>query len=47
MRLIMYNDGKIGPYELGKSNLEEMLEVLKYAYNYYNLGNNNQKQKTK
>ena len=37
MRLIMYNAGNIGPYQFGKATSEEMLEVLKYAYNYYGL----------
>ena len=35
MRLIMYSDGQIGPYELGKATSEEILEVLKYARSYY------------
>ncbi len=37
MRLIMYSTGTIGPYQIGKATSEEMLEVLKYAYSYYEL----------
>lgn len=37
MRTIMYNKGKIGTYELGKSNSKEMLDVLNYAYEHYQL----------
>ncbi len=37
MRLIMYSTGTIGSYQIGKATSEEMLEVLKYAYSYYEL----------
>ncbi len=37
MRLLMYYEGKIGPYEIGKASSQEMLEVLKYAFEYYQL----------
>lgn len=37
MRLIMYSADTIGPYKIGKATSEEMLEVLKYAYSYYEL----------
>ena len=47
MRLIMYNEGKIEPYEFGKATSQEMLDVLNYAYSYYKANENNQKQKGK
>lgn len=37
LRLIMYTEGKIGPYQLGMASSEEILEVLSYAYNYFEL----------
>lgn len=37
MRLIMYKDGKIGSYTLGKASSEDMIDVLSYASEYYNL----------
>ncbi len=37
MRLIMYSAGDSEPYQFGKATSAEMLEVLKYAYNYYGL----------
>lgn len=37
MRLIMYNEGQIEPYENGKATSQEILEVLKYAFKYYRL----------
>lgn len=37
MRLIMYKEGQIGPYEIGKASSQEILEVLKYATSYYEL----------
>ena len=35
MRLKMYNDGVLTFYEPGKATTSEILEVLKYSYNYY------------
>lgn len=35
MRLMMYNDGKIGPYELEKATDKEIIDVLSYASDYY------------
>ncbi len=35
MRLKMYNDGVLTSYEPGKATSSEILEVLKYSYNYY------------
>ena len=37
MRLIMYKNGQIGPYEIGEATSIEMVEVLKYALTYYGL----------
>ena len=45
MRLIMYCDGSIGPYEIGKANSKEIIDVLKYASSYYQLDQNIEKQK--
>lgn len=47
MRLIMYNDGQIGPYEIGKASSKEIIDVLKYSYSYYELNQNFQKEKLK
>ena len=47
MRLIMYNKGQIEPYEIGKASSKEMIDVLNFAYNYYQLDKNIKKQKTK
>lgn len=47
IRLMMYNEGKIKPYEIGKASSEEFLEVLKYAYNYYQLSQKEKQPKTK
>lgn len=47
MRLIMYNNGQICPYEIGKATSQEMLEVLKYAVIYYQLNQNMQNQRKK
>ena len=44
LRLEMYQKGLIGPYEMGKATEEEMLEVLKYAKEYFGL---NKSSKTK
>ncbi len=35
MRFLMYQNGKIGPYELGVATSKEMLEVLYFAATYY------------
>lgn len=43
MRLIMYNNGEIGSYEVGKATDQEILEVLKYASSYYQLSQSFQK----
>lgn len=40
MRLIMYGEGQIKAYEIGKANSEEILEVLKFAASYYQLDQN-------
>lgn len=40
MRLIMYNDNKICPYVLGRATSQEMIDVLNYAYNYYQTNKN-------
>lgn len=37
MRRVMYNDGEIDSYEIGKVSLQELLEVLKYAQHYYGI----------
>ncbi len=42
MRLIMYSDGQIKPYEIGKASSKEMIDVLKYAFSYYQLDQINQ-----
>ncbi len=47
MRLIMYSEGKIDSYEIGKASSEEMIDVLKYAFSYYKLDENIQKQRVK
>ncbi len=47
MRLIMYREGKIGPYEIGKATSKEILDVLKYAFIYYQLDQNTQRQRVK
>lgn len=47
MRLIMYNEGKIGPYEIGKASSQEMVDVLRYALNYYQLVQSIKKTKSK
>jgi len=47
MRLIMYSDGQIEPYEIGKATSREMIDVLKYASSYYQLDQNIQKQKSR
>ncbi len=47
MRLIMYGDGQIGPYEIGKASSQEMIDVLKYASSYYQLDKNIQMQRVK
>ena len=47
MRLIMYSDGQIGPYEIGKASSQEMIDVLKYASSYYQLDQNIQKPRSK
>lgn len=44
MRLIMYNDGQIEPYEIGKASSQEIIDVLKYASSYYQLDQNIQRQ---
>lgn len=35
MRLIMYENGEIGPYELGKATSRDLINVLKFAKKYY------------
>ena len=47
MRLIMYREGQIEPYEIGKATSQEMLEVLKYASSYYQLDQSVQNRKIK
>lgn len=47
MRLIMYKEGKIKPYEIGKADPDEMLEVLKYAFSYYQLDQDVQAKRSK
>ena len=47
MRLIMYSDVQIGPYEIGKASSQEMIDVLKYASSYYQLDQNIQKPRSK
>lgn len=47
MRLIMYSAGQIGPYEIGKASSQEINDVLKYAFSYYQLNQNIQKQEVK
>ncbi len=37
MRLVMYTEGLLDPYERGYASDEEILEVLSYAYRYYAL----------
>lgn len=37
MRLTMFNNEEIRPYELGKASAEEMIKVLSYATKYYQL----------
>lgn len=43
LRLKMYSEGLIGPYQIGKATDEEMLEVLKYASEYFGLTDAKQK----
>ena len=43
LRLKMYDEGLIGPYQMGKARDEEMLEVLKYASEYFGLTDAKQK----
>lgn len=45
LRLKMYGEGLIGSYELGKATDEEVLEVLKYAREYFELEKPIQKRK--
>lgn len=45
MRLIMYKNNKIGPYTLGESSPQEMLDVLKFAMSYYQLTSGYSKRK--
>lgn len=45
VRLIMYSNGIIDAYEPGKATIQEMLEVLKYAFTYYELDDNKQMKK--
>lgn len=47
MRLLMYQDGLIGEYEMGKATFDEMKAVLNYAYEYYNLGKKGLEKKKK
>lgn len=47
MRLIMYNDGVIDSYEIGKASSKKMIEVLSYACSYYQLDQGIKKNKTK
>ena len=35
MRLMMYEEGVIGPYQLGKATNRDIINVLKYAKGYY------------
>lgn len=37
MRLIMYQDQKIGPYERGRATSKEILDTLCYAKDYYQM----------
>lgn len=45
LRLKMYSEGLIGPYQIGKATDEEMLEVLKYARGYFGIEKPVQKRK--
>jgi len=45
MRLMMFQDNKIEPYELGKATSEEMPKVLAYASEYYKSKQENPMQK--
>lgn len=45
MRLIMYCEGKIDSYEIGKADSKEILDVLKYAVSYYQIDQNFPKKK--
>lgn len=47
MRLIMYSEGQIGSYEIGKAASQEMLDVLKYASRYYQLNQSDQNKRTR
>lgn len=40
MRLIMYCNGEIEIYEIGKASCQEILDVLKYARSYYQIVQN-------
>ncbi len=35
LRLRLYNSGDIGPYKIGQATDEEILEMLRFAYNYF------------
>ena len=45
LRSIMYSEGLIGPYQIGKATDEEMLEELKYARSYFRIEKPAQKRK--
>lgn len=47
MRLIMYSNGEIGPYTVGKAADKEILDVLCYASKYFQAKKETFKEKTK
>jgi len=47
MRLIMYREGLIAPYEIGKASSKEMIDVLAYASSYHKLDQNVPSQRAK